>query len=162
MIAPALPADESTRLQTLHSLGLLDTPPEERFDRVIRLARRIFDVPVAVISLVDAERQWFKSCLGLDVQETPREISFCGHTILSANALIVEDAQLDPRFCSNPLVTRPPHIRFYAGRPLFVGPGSAIGSLCVLDAKPRTFSSADHDSLRDLAAIVADELKRRP
>ncbi|MCB1018460.1 MAG: GAF domain-containing protein [Bryobacterales bacterium] len=162
MIAPAPPADESSRLQTLHALGILDTPPEERFDRVVRLARRIFDVPAAVISLVDSERQWFKSCLGLDVPETPREISFCGHTILSANALVVEDAQLDPRFCSNPLVTRPPHIRFYAGRPLFVGSGSAIGSLCVLDAKPRTFTAADHAALSDLAAIVVDELKRRP
>src|ERR1700748_847030 len=112
--APSLP-NETERLDSLRSLCLLDTAPEERFDRVTRLACKLFGVPIALVSLVDQDRQWFKSAHGLDARETPRDISFCGHAIASAEPLIVEDTQKDSRFADNPLVLGEPHIRFYAG-----------------------------------------------
>ena len=118
MKTPELPADERTRLEILRSLKILDTLPEERFDRLTRLARKLFDVPIALVSLVDVNRQWFKSSAGLDATETPREISFCGHAILGDDILVVSDTQLDERFHDNPLVTGGPAIRFYAGCPL--------------------------------------------
>jgi diguanylate cyclase (GGDEF)-like protein/PAS domain S-box-containing protein len=158
VLAPAIPMDEKKRLATLRGLNILDTPPEERFDRLTRLAQRIFDVPIAVITLIDSNRQWFKSCQGLDATETPRSISFCGHAILGDEVFVIPDAALDPRFADNPLVAGAPHIRFYAGQPLKANNGSRLGTLCILDIKPRQPSQADLDVLRDLAALVESEL----
>src|SRR5437660_3237533 len=118
MIPPALPADEPERLAALQALNVLDTPPEERFDRITRVAGRLFGVPIALVSLVDASRQWFKSVQGLAERETAREVSFCGHAILGDDAFVVPDARSDPRFADNPLVTGPLQVRFYAGQPL--------------------------------------------
>jgi diguanylate cyclase (GGDEF)-like protein len=158
MQAPAIPVDEAQRLGALHALNILDTPSEERFDRITRLAKRIFDVPIVLVSLIDANRQWFKSCVGVDVQETPREVSFCGHAILGDNILQVPDATQDPRFHDNPMVTGAPNIRFYAGCPISVGQGMRMGTLCLIDRHPRQLAEDDLQSLRDLAAMVEQEL----
>ena len=157
MKAPEVPADERARLETLRSLQILDTLPEERFDRLTRLARKLFDVPIALVSLIDADRQWFKSSAGLDATETPREISFCGHAILNEDILAVTDTALDERFHDNPLVTGAPNIRFYAGCPLIVANGK-LGTLCLIGQEPRNFDENDHALLRDLARIVEQEL----
>jgi len=159
MLEPALPADEGCRLADLQRLNLLDTPDEERFDRLTRLARRLFDVPIVLISLVDSDRQWFKSCLGLPVRQTPRNISFCGHAILGEAPLLVEDASQDPRFADNPLVTGEPHIRFYAGHPLQISSGSRLGTLCLIDRRPRQLNQEDLALLADLAAMAVRELE---
>ena len=158
MLAPAAPIDEEKRLETLRGLSILDTPPEERFDRLTRLAQRVFDVPIALVTLVDDDRQWFKSKQGLDITETPRNISFCGHALLYREALVVEDTALDPRFSDNPLVTGSHHIRFYAGQPIKAKNGSRLGTLCIMNTKPHQFNQADVAALRDLAAIVENEL----
>ncbi len=130
MKSPDTPNNEEARLKSLHSLDILDTPAEERFDRYTRLAQRMLNVPIALVSLVDTDRQWFKSCLGLDAVETSREVSFCGHTILCDELLVVNDALADERFADNPLVTGAPNIRFYAGYPLIYSDGSNLGTLC--------------------------------
>ncbi len=158
MLEPPFPPDEQQRLAVLRSLRILDTPPEERFDRITRTAQRLFNVPIALISLIDAQRQWFKSCQGLPVSETPRSISFCGHAILADIPLIIPDALLDPRFADNPLVTGEPLIRFYAGQPLIAADGSKLGTLCIIDRAPRQFGEQDIAALCDLAAWAADEL----
>ncbi len=158
MLEPAIPLDEEIRLATLRGLNILDTQPEERFDRLTRLARNLIGVPIAVVSLVDTNRQWFKSCQGLDATETPRNISFCGHAILEDELFVVPDASLDPRFADNPLVAGAPHIRFYAGQPLKAGNGSRLGTLCVIDSKPHQLTQLERDSLCDLAKLVEIEL----
>jgi len=158
MIKPATPLDEAARLDTLRALNILDTAPEERFDRLTRLARRLFGVPIALVSLVDADRQWFKSCVGLQASETPREVSFCGHAILDSEIFLVPDASLDARFHDNPMVTGEPGIRFYAGCPLAVTGGSRLGTLCLIDVVPRTFTSDDLLVLQDLARMAEQEL----
>ena len=158
MLAPPAPADEQERLSQLRSLGILDTPPEERFDRVTRMARRIFDVPIALVSLVDENRQWFKACFGLEVRETERRISFCGHTILNKEALVIEDTWKDVRFADNPLVTGAPNIRFYAGHPLHTHGGQAVGTLCIIDREPRRFDQDDLAMLSDMAGLVEREI----
>jgi PAS domain S-box-containing protein len=158
MIEPKMPVDEESRLAALRGLNILDTPPEERFDRLALLAQAVFNVPIAVISLVDADRQWFKSCQGLDARETPRGISFCGHAILGPDVLAVEDASLDRRFSDNPLVTAGPRIRFYAGAPLTLDDGHAIGTLCLIAPTPRSFPARDRDVLQKLARLVVAEL----
>jgi len=158
MKAPAAPENEAARLRHLRSLRVLDTLPEERFDRLTRLAKRIFGVPIALVSLVDANRQWFKSSQGLDATETPRDISFCGHAILADNIFQIPDARTDERFADNPLVTGAPGIRFYAGRPLSVGDDMRVGTLCLIDVKPRDFSDEDQALLQDLAHMVEEEL----
>ncbi|WP_416306574.1 diguanylate cyclase [Neptunicella sp. SCSIO 80796] len=158
MQAPVLPQDEENRLLSLQSLNVLDTAAEERFDRLTRLAKRLFDVPIALVSLVDKERQWFKSCVGLDVRETPRDVSFCGHAILGHGVFVINDTALDNRFIDNPLVTSAPHIRFYAGCPLKHSDGSKLGTLCIIDDKPRLFSRDDIIALEDLAAMAEQEL----
>jgi diguanylate cyclase (GGDEF)-like protein len=156
--APDAPADEPERVAQLRALSLLDTEAEERFDRVTRLAQRLFGVPIALVSLVDDDRQWFKSKQGLDVTETPRDVSFCGHAILDDDVLHVADATLDPRFADNPLVTEEPSIRFYAGCPIS-GPGGAkLGTLCIIDREPRRLTDEDALSLRDLATMVEREI----
>lgn len=158
MLEPPFPPDEVARQLALQRLAVLDTPPDERFDRLTRLARRAFDAPVALVSLVDGDRQWFKSCLGLDVSETPRAISFCGHAILDSEPLVVPDALADPRFADNPLVMGEPGVRFYAGAPIHSPEGHAVGTLCVIDFSPRAIGPDDVCLLVDLAALVAREL----
>lgn len=160
MQAPAFPDDEALRLQTLQACAILDTPAEERFDRLTRLARHLFQAEIALISLIDADRQWFKSRQGLDASETPRDISFCGHAILSPDVLYVADASQDPRFADNPLVYDAPHIRFYAGAPLHARNGQRLGTLCIIDSVARTLSEQDLHALRDLADCVEREFFR--
>ncbi|MDP4528507.1 ATP-binding protein [Alkalimonas delamerensis] len=158
MQKPPLPDNETQRLQALQQLAVLDTEAEERFDRLTRLARRLFDVPIALITLVDADRQWFKSRQGLDACETGRDISFCGHAILQPDVFVVPDASKDDRFADNPLVTGAPHIRFYAGAPLRTASGYRIGTLCVIDRRPRVLDQEAQHALRDLADCVEREL----
>lgn len=158
MKTPDIPPDEAARLETLRSLSILDTPPEERFDRLTRMARRLFGVPIALVSLVDENRQWFKSCVGVDATETPRDISFCGHAILGNTVFVIPDARADERFADNPLVLNDPHIRFYAGCPLTAPNGRALGTLCIIDRQPRHLDQEDLEALRDLAAMVEREL----
>lgn len=158
MLEPLCPENESDRLCALRELQVLDSPPEERFDRITRIASQLFDVPIAVVSLVDEERQWFKSRVGLDAVETPRGISFCGHAILQDQPLIVENALKDTRFHDNPLVVGAPHIRFYAGYPLRTADGFKLGTLCLIDRRPRVFTERELAQLRDLAALAENEL----
>jgi diguanylate cyclase (GGDEF)-like protein len=158
VIKPPTPVDEFSRLETLRGLNLLDTPPEERFDRVTRLARKIFGTPIALVSLVDADRQWFKSRQGLDATETPREISFCGHAILGDRIMVVNDARLDERFCDNPLVSCDPNIRFYAGYPVSAPDGSKVGTLCIIDREPRKLSREELGLFRELGRMIEEEL----
>ena len=160
MIEPPIPDDEQDRMTALLELRILDTPAEERFDRITRTARELFQVPIALVSLVDTKRLWFKSRTSFDVSEIPRAISFCGHTILGADALIVENALTDSRFVDNPLVTGHPGIRFYAGMPLRAIAGRRVGSLCLIDDLPRRFGTDDALRLRDLAAWAEQELNR--
>jgi diguanylate cyclase (GGDEF)-like protein len=159
METPLTPENETERLCSLHALNVLDTPAEERFDRVTRLAKSLFNVPIALVSLVDENRQWFKSCLGVDASETSREISFCGHTILQNSVFVINNALLDARFADNPLVTGPPNIRFYAGYPLTSYDGHNMGTLCIIDDKPRDFTSADNALLSDLGMLAQQELQ---
>jgi diguanylate cyclase (GGDEF)-like protein len=157
MLSPPTPIDEIRRLRSLTALGILDTIPEERFDRITRLACRAFNVPIALVSLVDRDRQWFKSKQGLNACETSRNVSFCGHAIVSEGPLVVPDALLDPRFADNPLVTGFPNVRFYAGQPVHGTDGSRIGTLCVIDRQPRELKPEDYDLLADLAAMIDRE-----
>ena len=159
MIRPATPANEGERLADLRRLRILDTAAEERFDRITRLAARLLDVPIALVSLVDADRQWCKSRVGLDTTEMPRDISFCGHAILGSEIFVVPDALADERFADNPLVTNAPAIRFYAGHPLTGLAGHPIGTLCAIDTRPRQLSATDLQALKDLAAIAENEIK---
>lgn len=158
MKKPDVTHDEESRLKSLRSLHVLDTPAEERFDRLTRLAKRMFTVPIALVSLVDENRQWFKSCAGIDVSEMPREISFCGHAILGDEVFIINNALEDDRFSDNPLVLDEPHVRFYAGCPLRDNDGSNLGTLCLVDTIPRTFSEDDIEALKDLAELAEHEL----
>ncbi|WP_375575863.1 sensor domain-containing phosphodiesterase [Paracidovorax oryzae] len=149
---------EQQRLTALRATGLLDTPPTEEFDRITRLASHLFGVPIALVSLVDADRQWFKSQIGLAVRETCREDAFCDHTIRSSEVMVVEDALQDPRFATNPLVQGPPYIRFYAGAPLILRGHHHLGSLCLIDTVPRAFDGAQRRQLEDLAALVMAQI----
>ena len=158
MQIPELPSNEQARLETLRSLDILDTPPEEQFDRLTRIAKRLFGVPIALVSLVDENRQWFKSCIGLNTSETPRDISFCGHAILGNEVFIIPDALADDRFADNPLVLNEPNIRFYAGCPLRAPDGSKLGTLCIIDRQPKNFGNEDIEALMDLASMVEHEL----
>jgi len=158
MIAPALPADEADRLVDLRALELLDTPPEDRFDRIVQLARGIFDVPIAYIALVDADRQWFKAKCGISAAQTGRAESFCGHAILGDGPMVVPDARRDERFHDNPLVVGPPHVRFYAGHPLAGANGHNVGTLCLADTQPRTLSDQQLGLLGSLARMAEHEM----
>ena len=158
MQKPAQPIDESGRVEKLRSLRILDTPAEERFDRITRLAQRLFDVPIAAVSLIDSTRQWFKSLQGLDLAQISRDVSFCGHTILEHDPMIVEDTRRDPRFLDNPLVAGDPYFRFYAGYPLFSDDGSALGTLLLYDYRPRQMQNEDIAAFADLAGIAQAEL----
>ncbi len=152
---------EAERIMALRRYNVLDTAPEEAFDRITRIARAIMDMPIALVSLVDEHRQWFKSNQGLDVDETSRDVSFCAYTIQDTQPMIIADALKDSRFANNPLVLGPPHIRFYVGVPLRNRDGYNIGSLCLLDTKPRTVTATQIAILEDLAKIVVDELDLR-
>ena len=158
MKTPEIPANEPQRLSELHALKILNTPAEERFDRLTRLAKRLFNVSVSVVSLLDAEHQWFKSGDGTSATQTARDISFCGHAILQDDVMIVENACEDARFHDNPLVIGEPHIRFYAGCPLRAPNGAKVGTLCILDSRSRAFDADDASALRDLALMVEAEL----
>ena len=160
--ASTIPQPDAARVRALHELQLLDTPPEERFDRITRLACRLLGVPISLVALVDAERQWFKSRVGIDLRETARATSFCTHTIQHADGLVIEDARRDPRFAANPFVLGEPRVRFYAGIPLAAPDGSRVGALCVIDSQVRQFDGEQMATLRDLAAIAGDELRARP
>ena len=156
-----VPFNEQLRLAVLDGLNVLDGEPDERFDRITRLATRCFDVPIAVISLVGTAHQWFMSSTGLDVAGTDRDVSFCGHAIMSGDVLVVLDAAANPRFADNPLVTGEPGIRFYAGAPLVTEKGFRLGTLCLIDRKPRdAFGAADRATLSDLAMMVMEEMYR--
>jgi PAS domain S-box-containing protein len=157
--APPAP-DEAARLRALRELGVLDTAPEERFDRLTRLAQDMFQAPIALVTLVDENRQWFKSNLGLGVGETSRDVAFCAHAILDDGVLVVPDATADPRFADNPLVTGDPDIRFYAGAPLATSDGHSVGTLCVIDTEPRDWTAEQSRALRDLANVVEQELNQ--
>ena len=153
-----LPENEAARVATLHSLHILDTPRDDRFDRYTRIAARIFDMPIALISLVDESRQWFKSVKGFEGVETPREVSFCAHAILDDDVFEVCNSRQDMRFRDNPLVIQHPHVRYYAGAPLHTPNGHKIGTLCVIDRVPRKLDDEDKRILKDLADMVVDEM----
>ncbi|MFN3790162.1 putative bifunctional diguanylate cyclase/phosphodiesterase [Massilia sp.] len=154
MERPRIPLDEAQRLAALHATRLLGSAPEETFDRITRIAARLLGVPIALVSLIDRDRQWFKSRTGLDACETPRDISFCGHAILSDEPMVVPDAAQDARFVDNPLVTGSMQLRFYAGVQLYSVDRKKIGTLCVIDSKPRHLDPGELDALRDLARMV--------
>jgi ribonuclease BN (tRNA processing enzyme)/DNA-binding response OmpR family regulator len=153
------PLDEPRRIEALHALGVLDTEPEERFDRYTDEIGRLLDVPIALVSFVDVDRQWFKSRRGIDVTETPREMSLCAHAILGRDILQIPDALADPRFADNPMVAGGPRLRFYAGMPLTLDDGSRVGTLCVADYRPRQLDDGELDELRRVAGLVVEELK---
>lgn len=161
MLPPAFPDNETERLDSLRRMLLLDTPDEEAFDRITRIAHNLFQVPIALVSLVDLNRQWFKSCVGLPVRETGRDVSFCGHAILGDEIFIIDDASKDARFADNPLVTAGPCIRFYAGKPLRNAEGFNIGTLCIIDDKPRHLSSEQRQMLNDIGIWAETVLKLR-
>jgi diguanylate cyclase (GGDEF)-like protein/PAS domain S-box-containing protein len=162
MIAPATPLNENERVAALHAAAVLDTGPEEDFDGVARLAATICDTPVARVSLVDSDRQYFKSCVaGGAMGGTPRDISFCGHAILEEDLFIVEDTLADDRFADNPLVLGEDQVRFYAGAPLITKDGLALGALCVVDHKPRRLTEQQQDALRTLGLQVVSQLEFR-
>lgn len=158
MQKPEYPDNEAERVKALHNLKLLDSEPDERFDRLTRMAKRMFQTPIALFSLIDSERQWFKSSFGLNVSETARDISICGHTILGDKTLVVHDTQKDPRFIENPLVTDEPTIGFYAGTPVRTAEGYKVGCLCVIDHVAREFVQEDIELLEDLARMVEKEI----
>jgi excisionase family DNA binding protein len=151
--------DEAQRLAALAATGLVDSLAEERFERIVRLASKVTESPIALISLLTARRQWFKARVGLPAQQTPREWAFCTHAILQDGPFVVEDAMSDTRFSGNPLVLADPHMRFYAGVPLRDAAGNAMGTLCVIDREPRKLRASELQALVDLAAIAATEIE---
>ncbi len=161
MIAAPIPENEAARQKALESYDILDTPSENDYDEIVKLASEICQTPISLITLVDMQRQWFKANLGLDVSETPREISFCGHVIFGDDVMTVEDAVKDERFHDNPLVTSDPNIRFYAGMPLITLDGFKLGTLCVIDRVPRQLNDFQKDALRVLSHQIVNHLDRR-
>jgi adenylate cyclase len=157
-LTPAIPADEEARQGEVLGLNLLDTPPEERFDRIVRLARKLFDVPISYVSLIYQDRQFFKARSGIEWQGTSRQVSMCGHAILQDQPLIIVDARKDHRFANNPLVIGEPFVRFYAGQPLRGPHGYKVGTLCIIDRQPRTMEEKDRELLKELTALVEHEL----
>lgn len=161
MSIASIPANEEQRLAALARYAILDTPPEESFDRIARIVAETIGVPIALVSLIDRDRQWFKARHGLDVAEMPRDIAFCAHAILTDDLMVIEDATQDPRFADNPLVTQAPAIRFYAGAPLHMPNGINLGTLCAVGLSPRTLSESHRQLLLDLAHLVVDEMELR-
>ncbi|MGB0722440.1 MAG: sensor histidine kinase [Gammaproteobacteria bacterium] len=161
MSSAPTPENEQERLQALRDYGILDSGHEQAFDQLTRLASRICGTPISLVSLIDADRQWFKSRVGLDADQTPRDQAFCAHAIADDQTLIVDDARRDPRFADNPLVTGDPGIRFYAGAPLITREGHRLGTLCVIDREPRALDTEQLDALRVLADQVMDQIELR-
>lgn len=161
MIPAPIPENDPERVESLRKMNLLSTPRESDLDRITRTAQRIFKSEIALVSLVDKDRQWFKSRIGLDATETPRNVSFCGHAIQGAETFVVPDATLDERFRDNPLVTGGPKVKFYAGQPLTNGDGHRIGTLCVISPTSRTISDGDKLALQDLGRLVEVVLDNR-
>jgi len=159
-VAPT-PDNEAERLTALHALLILDTPPEQRFDKIVQFAATEFDVPVVLITLLDAERQWFKARVGTDVCETGRDISLCSHAILQPGIMVVPDTLEDPRFADNPLVTGDLKVRFYAGAPLAMASGLQLGTLCLIDHRPRTLDAMELGILGTLRDLVVMELNQQ-
>ena len=157
--AAPLPDNENSRLASLQQMNLLDTPPESRYDQLTQQAREAVGARFSMLTLIDKERQWFKSVQGMVVSETPRAIAFCAHTILSKRHCVVEDARADERFCNNPFVKSEPGIRFYAGIPIHNAEGHTIGSFCVADTEAHHLSDAELENLARLAADVEHELQ---
>ena len=155
------PDPDAERLRTLAQYDVLDAPPTEAFDRITRLAARLFEVPVAMVSFIDQDHQWCLSAHGIALERADREVSFCTHAIQRADVMVVPDAREDPRFADNPFVTGAPHIRFYAGAPLAAPNGPRLGTLCLIDDTPRAFGDDDRATLADLAGVVVDELTLR-
>jgi len=153
-----IPLDETVRLQSLHSLRILDSVPEERFNRITRMAQRLFEVDICLVSFVASDRQWFRTKQGADAGQMPRNISCSDFATCDGELLVVEDALDDPRFADNPLVTDDPRIRFYAGYPIHAPNGQRIGKICLVDSEPRRFSTRDEKTLTDFASLVDDEL----
>lgn len=162
MVSSNVANKEVARLSALYALQMLDTPAEERFDRIVRYAASTFDVPVALISLVDQNRQWFKAKVGIGVAETDRCVSVCDHAIRSRGIFEVEDLQADPRFAKNALVISSPYLRSYTGAPLLLPSGEAVGALCLIDFKPRLFGRLEHLVLEALRNLVVEELMKTP
>lgn len=162
MQRPPIAEDEDARLKALYAMRLLDTPAEARFDWLVQYAARELRMPMALISLVDGHRQWFKARVGLEVSETPCDVAFCAHAIASDEIFIVEDATQDERFADNPLVTGAPHIRFYAGAPLKAPDGHRIGTICVLDTRPRRLAPAELSILDALRAVFNADVRMKP
>lgn len=158
MLPAPIPADDDERLQALRDLLILDTPPEQRFDRIVEFAADEFNVPVALLTLVDSKRQWFKARFGLPICETARDISFCGHAINGTEIFVVPDARVDERFVDNPLVTDDPYIRFYAGAPLLMPSGHAVGTLCLIDRRVRKLDEVELSILSTLRDLVVQEM----
>jgi len=161
MIDSGSTIDEERRVAALHRYSILDTLPEQIYDDVTALASLICGTPMSLVSLVDAERQWFKSTVGVEMRETPRALSFCAHTLGTRSTLIVPDAQQDTRFMDNPLVTGQPGIRFYAGAPIVEANGHALGTVCVIDTKPRSLSPIQIAALEALARHVMALMEMR-
>jgi sigma-B regulation protein RsbU (phosphoserine phosphatase) len=159
VIAPPKPENEEARLQAVYDLGLLDASPDERFDRLSRIAVQVFGASHAFVSLIDRDRQFFLSRVGFSICETPREISFCAHALLSKAMFVIPDAKRDKRFMENPLVIGEPYIRFYAGQPLRSKGGELVGTFCIADTRPREFPPEEQELLRELAALVEKELR---
>ena len=155
---PPVPPDDDARVEALRALDLLGGEPQERFDRLTRLASRLFDVPIALVNLIDRDEQRSLSCLGLPTSDMPRAQSFCAHAIASSEPLVIPDLAADPRFAASPLVTGPDGLRFYAGHPLAAPSGHRIGTLCIVDTRPRTLAPGDPEALRDLALLVEREV----
>ncbi len=162
MVDPSHPSNESTRLKELLSLEILDTLPEKEYDEITELASHICDVPISLISLIDLDRQWFKSAYGLNVKETPRDVAFCAHAINSPKQIFeVRNSLLDYRFHDNPLVVKEPHVAFYAGIPLVTSEGHALGTLCVIDNKPNKLSEFQKKALKTLSYQVSKSFELR-
>jgi len=161
VMRPLIPQDEAERLVEFRLSTTIDATPEERFDKISRMAQRVFNVPFAGVSFVEGDRQWFKSKQGLPIGDSTRDLSFCGHAITGSEVFVVEDAVLDPRFAQNPLVLEEPRIRFYAAQPVRGPGGHNVGTLCIMDKQPREFSDEDHETLRDLGEMVEKEIKGR-
>jgi len=157
---PPVPPNEAQRLAALHSLNILDTPPDETLDQVVDLTADVFSAPVVALTMVDRDRQWFKAKRGLNQAETPRDESFCAHVVGDPAPLTVADTLLDPRFADNPEVVGPPHLRFYAGHPIVLG-GHCIGTLCIADTRPRHFTENDSERLARLANLARQAIERR-
>ncbi len=153
-----IPPDEEKRLESLSALQIMDTPPEERFDRITRLALTLFKVPISTVTLVDSHREWFKSCQGLLNREGKRAISFCGHAMLADDTFIIPDAKKDSKFAGNPMVTGKPYIRFYAGVPLRAADGRRIGAFCIKDYKPRYLNKEEELLLKSFSAWAEQEI----